>query len=162
MKPIYFDTEFEGLFDDARLVSIGLVDGSGLALGRGLDTFYAEATGSYRPEQCSAFCRSSVLPLLEGGRHAMSLPKLQASLSQWLTERGAHAVLVCDSPRDLSQITALFPQGLPPNCSCRALGPMDKWRRRIVNVGDRLYARHGLRPHHALDDALVNHMIFKS
>lgn len=155
MTRIYFDTEFEGLFEKAGLISIGLTDSSGN------NTFYAEVADTYHPTQCSEFCQRTVLPLLEGGRHEMTLQKLRASLWQWLVERGEGALLICDSRRDITQLEVLFPHGLPKNCHYHVIGPLAKWKRRIHNVGRRLHKKHALRPHHALDDALVNRMIFE-
>ncbi len=67
MAKIYFDSEFEGLFPAASLISIGLTDE------RGLHNFYAEAEGNYDIASCSQFCKDIVLPLLEGGVRAMPM-----------------------------------------------------------------------------------------
>jgi hypothetical protein len=56
---IFFDNEFTGLTDNAKLISIGLVDEPGL------HEFYAELSDSYRLEECSEFCQRKVLPHLE-------------------------------------------------------------------------------------------------
>lgn len=155
MAKIYFDSEFEGLFPAARLISIGLTDD------RGQHTFYAEADGNYDIACCSQFCKDIVLPLLEGGDRAMPMAGLRDKLFRWLEARGAGTVLVCDSPRDVVQLDALFPAGLPRNCTCTVVGFWAKWYRRIKNFRSRIQRLHALRPHHALDDAVANRIIFE-
>jgi hypothetical protein len=150
---IYFDTEFTGLSHDAKPISIGLVDESGN------NEFYAELSDTYRPEDCSEFCASEVLPHLEGGAVAMSVDELRRRLPAWLHERGAGAVLVCDSHRDVGQLDALLPDGLPPNVEVRVLGWWGNLKRRVKNRGRRIHRAHGLRVHHALDDARVNRIV---
>ena len=71
------------------------------------------------------------------------------------------AILVCDSPRDIIQIKFLFPQGLPINCKFRVIGFIKKWYRRLLNINSNVHKKHNLRPHHALDDAIVNRIIFE-
>ncbi|QDZ26575.1 3'-5' exoribonuclease domain-containing protein [Noviherbaspirillum sp. UKPF54] len=151
---VYFDTEFEGLFHDAALISIGMVDSAG-------QTFYAELSDTYSPERCSDLCRREVLPLLEGAACEMILADLRVALRNWLSGRGEDVVLICDSQRDVEQLKISFPSGLPTNCSCRTLSWLEQLRRRFFNIRRRLHIKHGLRAHHALDDALVNQMIFE-
>ncbi|SDE88227.1 hypothetical protein SAMN05444679_13626 [Variovorax sp. CF079] len=115
-------------------------------------TFYAEVMGVDAAD-CSPFCRAKVLPLLQGGRFAVPLDQLRTALHVWLSALGP-AVLVCDSPRDAVQLSRLFPDGLPANCSVSVLGFLGKARRRVLNVGRRLHRKHGLRVHHA--DAKAN------
>lgn len=155
MNNIYFDTEFEGLFSEAGLISIGLTDKNGN------NTFYAELTDTYNKDKCSQFCQTIVLPLLEGDHYEKKLVELKEELWNWLSERGEDAVLVCDSPRDIIQIQFLFPQGLPINCKFRVIGFIEKWYRRILNINSNVHKKYNLRPHHALDDAIVNRIIFE-
>ncbi|MDM0018031.1 3'-5' exoribonuclease [Variovorax saccharolyticus] len=145
---IFFDTEFTALRDDAELISIGLVDETAR------HTFYAEVLG-VDASRCSPFCRASVLPILEGGSAALPLGKLRETLRIWLFTVGP-ATLVCDSSRDMVQLLRLFPDGLPGGCSVSVLGFVGNMRRRLLNLRRRLHRRHGLRVHHALDDAKVN------
>ena len=44
MDRLFFDTEFTALTDDAKLISIGLIDESGR------HTFYAELADTWQPE----------------------------------------------------------------------------------------------------------------
>lgn len=155
MQKIYFDTEFEGLFENAGLISIGLTDSSGK------NTFYAELVDTYEKQKCSEFCKKIVLPLLEGNHYQMTLKELRDNLWQWLSKLEENSVLIFDSNRDISQIKFLFPNGLPSNCSFQVIGSLDKWKRRLFNFRSKLHKKYNLRPHHALDDALVNRIIFE-
>jgi hypothetical protein len=150
---IFFDTEFTGLSTDAKLISIGLVDESGLS------EFYAELSDTFHPDECSEFCRKQVLPHLQGGRAQISLAELRAKLEAWLLARGPSAVLVCDSPRDVVQLTTVLPQGLPLNTSVEILGWRGNLKRRILNFRRRIHHQRGYRVHHALDDAKVNRLV---
>lgn len=156
MPKLFFDTEFTSLSDDARLISIGVIDETG----RGM--FYAECSDTFAVDDCSQFCRRVVLPLLEGGDAQMPLTELRTRLTTWLGAFDDNVVLICDSRRDVTQLMSIFPDGIPANCLCQVLGYWGNMRRSIVNVGRRLHRKHGLRVHHALDDARVNRIIFSS
>lgn len=155
---IYVDTEFTGLTPDAALVSIGLVPEPGTPV------FYAELTDTYTPADCGAFCRAHVLPRLDGGAVQRTRAQVRDELAAWLLDRrrdgGGRAVLISDSPRDLDQLARLFPEGLPDGVSMRVATFWENTRRRWANRGRRLHRRHGLRLHHALDDARVNWRIW--
>lgn len=153
VKTIFFDTEFTALAPDAKLVSIGMVDGEGQR------EFYAELIDTYTEADCSEFCRAVVLPLLQGGNTQMTLVELRKQLVEWLSTAGANSVLICDSTRDLMQIDALFPNGLPENCRVQVLGALGNWKRRIYNLRHRIHKKHSLRAHHALDDAQADRII---
>lgn len=151
---IYFDTEFCSLLPNAALISIGFVTSDGN------QTFYAELADTFVPEECSEFCQENVLPLLEGGTTRKTLQEVRGELYTWLAAKGPATKLVCDSTRDIMQINALFPDGLPPNCECMVLSRFNRLRRTAVNFRGRLCRNHGLRHHHALDDAFLNRLIF--
>ena len=125
----------------------------------GVRTFYAELSDTYSPTACSDFCRAEVLPHLRHGDSVRSLEQLRAQLWSWLVAEGESTVLVCDSARDVVQLENLFSSGLPQNCRYEVLGFWGNMKRRVLNAGKRLHKQHGLRPHHALDDALVNRMV---
>lgn len=150
---IFFDTEFTGLTDDAKLISIGLVDETGV------DEFYAELRDTYQVSECSEFCRKEVLPHLEGGEAQLGLAELRVTLTAWLGARGPGAVLVCDCSRDVVQLATVLPNGLPANISVQVLGWWGNLQRHIFNFGRRIHHRHALRVHHALDDAKVNRLV---
>lgn len=155
MSRIYFDTEFEGLFENAGLISIGLTNESGS------QTFYAELSDSYNIKNCSSFCKSVVLPLLQNDNTQMSLEELKVKLFTWLEQQGSNTTLICDSPRDIKQMNEIFSKGLPQNCRYQLLSFWNIWKRRIANYNRNLYTKYCLRDHHALDDAIVNRIIFE-
>jgi hypothetical protein len=152
MVRIFFDTEFADLTEEAALISIGLVDEAG-------NEFYSELSDTYSADACSDFCRREVFPHLEGGGARRTLEALRVELRSWLSSYGRDTVLVCDSPRDISQIRRIFPHGLPTNVSCEVLGWWSSLRRRFHNRDHRLHRHLGLRVHHALDDARVNRFL---
>ena len=149
---IYFDTEFTGLTPDAKLISIGMVTEAGRE-------FYAEAADTYAETDCSEFCRQVVLPLLEHGEVRAPVADVRECLRTWLESMGPDVLLVCDCARDTVQLAALFPDGIPANCSVEILGVWGNTKRRVFNVGRRLHKKHGWRAHHALDDARVNRLV---
>jgi hypothetical protein len=150
---IFFDTEFTGLTADAKLISIGLIDESGL------NEFYAELADTYELGDCSDFCHREVIPHLQGGAVRQSLSEVRTMLEAWLRARGLDTVLVCDSPRDVTQLEVLLPGGRPANVSTEVLGWQDNLKRRIFNFGRRIHRKLGFRVHHALDDAKVNRLV---
>jgi hypothetical protein len=150
---IFFDTEFTGLTADAKLISIGLIDEVVL------NEFYAELTDTYELGDCSAFCHREVIPHLQGGALRQSLSEVRIMLEAWLRARGLDTVLVCDSPRDVTQLGVLFPGGRPANVSIEVLGWQGNLKRRIFNFGRRIHRQSGFRVHHALDDAKVNRLV---
>jgi hypothetical protein len=149
---IFFDTEFADLTEEAALISIGLIDEAG-------NEFYSELSDTYSADACSDFCQREVLPHLEGGAARRTLAALRVELRSWLSAYGRDTLLVCDSPRDISQIRRIFPNGLPINVSCEVLGWWSNLRRRFLNRGRRIHSQLGLRGHHALDDARVNRFL---
>ncbi|MBV8665961.1 MAG: 3'-5' exoribonuclease [Burkholderiaceae bacterium] len=153
MTRVFFDTEFEGLFPGAKLISIGFVTEDDA-------TFYAELTDTYSTEACGQFCRKFVLPLLDGGDAETTLEQLRVDLRVWLESLGKIVTLICDSPRDVAQLDFIFPNGLPAGCQVHTLGYIDNWRRRILNFRGRLHKKNGFKAHHALHDAQVNKIIF--
>jgi hypothetical protein len=150
---IFFDTEFTGLTADAKLISIGLIDESGL------NEFYAELTDTYELGNCCDFCHREVIPHLQGGALRQSLGEVRTRLEAWLRARGLNTVLVCDSPRDVTQLAVLFPEGRPANVSIEVLPWQSNLKRRIFNFGRRIHRQSGFRVHHALNDARVNRLL---
>lgn len=154
MNKVYFDTEFEGLFLNAGLISIGLTNQDGT------QHYYAELSDTYDRKNCSVFCKTVVLPLLEN-KNVKTFKVLQKELYVWLENQHQSTVLICDSPRDIDQIYKLFPAGLPNNCTYKVLGFMSRLKRKIKNHKRKLYKQYNLRDHHALDDAIINRIIFE-
>lgn len=154
---IYFDTEFEGLYENPNLISIGFISQDQK------QSFYAELTDTYNIENCNEFCKKIVLPLLDSKQqYSMTFVELQNKLYDWLTQFQEEITLICDSIRDIEQMNVIFPNGLPSNCHIQLLGFWSQWKRRIFNYQDRIHKKHHLRAHHALDDAIVNQMIFEN
>lgn len=153
MCRIYFDTEFTGLMAHATLVSIGLIDESGY------QSFYEELSDTYSVIDCNAFCQQHVLPHLGPEDKRITMAELRTRLGKWLRERGPDTVLICDSHRDVVQINAVFPDGLPENCTLRVLTFVENVRRRMKNRSRRIHRSFGLRMHHALDDAKANRIL---
>jgi hypothetical protein len=153
---IYFDTEFEGLTEHPNLISIGFISENQK------ESFYAELTDTYQIENCNDFCKKIVLPLLDSEqKYSMTFTQLQDNLYNWLSQFQKKITLICDSERDIYQMNIIFPHGLPSNCEIQLLGFFSQWKRRIYNYKDRIHKKYHLRPHHALDDAIVNQIIFE-
>lgn len=151
MKLIYYDTEFTDLAMDCRLVSIGLVDETGQR------SFYAELTDTYQPKHLSEFVRAAVMPLLRGGEAAMPLHELTLKLGDWIESFEEPVELVSDSFWDTGWIGEIFampgtwPANLAPPQVLRFAN--DAERLRFNRLEMQVRQRHGLRFHHALDDA---------
>jgi hypothetical protein len=151
MKLIYYDTEFTDLAMDCRLVSIGLVDETGQR------SFYAELSDTYEPQHLSEFVRAAVMPLLQGGEATMPLHELTLRLGNWLESFGESVVLASDSFWDTGWIGEIFatpgtwPANLAPPQVLRFADDEERLRFNRLEMQARL--EHGLRFHHALDDA---------
>jgi hypothetical protein len=89
---IFIDTEFTTLAREASLISFGAVSEDGRE-------FYCELT-PVPQEECSAFVRENVLPLLEGGAAACPRAQFGKRLAVWLGQFDA-PVLLSDSDWDI-------------------------------------------------------------
>jgi len=89
---IFIDTEFTTLTHEARLISFGAVSEDGRE-------FYCELTPVVQ-EECSAFVREIVLPLLEGGVAACLRARFAERLAVWLGQF-ADPILLSDSDWDI-------------------------------------------------------------
>ena len=89
---IFIDTEFTALVREASLISFGAVSEDGRE-------FYCELTPVLQ-EECSAFVREIVLPLLEGGVAACPRARFAERLAAWLGQFD-DPVLLCDSDWDI-------------------------------------------------------------
>ena len=154
---VFLDTEFTGLTQDAKLISIGLVDESGDR------TFYAELSDTWRPYDAGEFAKHEVIPLLEGDTYVISIRELGDKLHAWIMEFGGKVVLAMDSLRwDWPWIMAIFDQhgAWPPNLdheplllTMNYLNDFDQFEVAVENA-----FICGLRRHHALDDAQANRL----
>jgi hypothetical protein len=107
---IFLDTEFTNLID-RRLISIGMVSEDGQhALYRELQDFDLE--------NCSAFVRGNVLPLL--GRFqdtTVGRAKLADDLRQWINTLPRSLTIACDSDWDWEILCETVGLPLPRNIS---------------------------------------------
>lgn len=91
MARVYFDTEFTGLVQDAKLISIGMISEDGR-------TFYAESTdyqewelGQWQRENVAPglrFDRKQSCPVVDLDHHAMcgSLAQISCAMVEWLSQ----------------------------------------------------------------------------
>ena len=97
---VYLDTEFTQ-FTQPQLISIGLAAEDGRE-------FYA-VSKSFSLEQCSAFVRNVVLPIIEDWPIAtLDRRELRASLRQWLNESAEPVEIVCDFVIDAELLLELI------------------------------------------------------
>lgn len=151
MKKVFFDTEFTGLHKKAKLISIGLVcSDSGKSM-------YLQLADTYRVKDCSDFCRDVVLPLLEPTSYPKE--KVKQKLLNWFYEQNDDLTLFCDSSKDIEQFNNLFPEGVE-SVQCKKLNFLFNFKRKMLK--DKIYTDNNLRYHHALDDAVVNKLIYQT
>lgn len=150
---LFLDTEFTGLGQRwPRLISIGLVSEDGQ------HSFYAElATESYM-DNCSAWVRENVLPLLDGGDRIMQPDELRQRLAEWIGAQGAMQI-ACDSKDfDFAYLRAIL-DPWPANIDPKSLAlKFDADRGERFNDAVEKSFAGGLRRHHALDDAKANRL----
>ena len=97
---VYLDTEFTQ-FTQPQLISIGLVADDGR-------DFYA-VIKSFPLQQCSAFVREVVLPIIEHWPSAtLDRRELRQSLRQWLDESAEPLEIVCDFAIDAELLGELI------------------------------------------------------
>lgn len=155
---VFLDTEFTGLTQDAKLISIGLVNESGER------TFYAELSDTWQQNDASEFAKHEVIPLLTGdAAHSMSMRELGDRLHAWIMGFADSVVLATDSLNwDWPWIVGIFdqhgswPQNIdhePLLLTMNYLNDFDEFESTVkaAFVG-------GLRQHHALDDAQANRL----
>jgi hypothetical protein len=157
---LFFDTEFTRLderYVDAKLISIGFIDETGE------HAFYAELD-HWHQDECSEFTRNIVLPLLEGGEYVMNMQDLGQKLKRWIDDFDTPVMLWSDAPdldwRWLSWIFLSSGIGWPSNLSHQPKKfDFDASQAQRFNQAiESSYSHHGLRLHHALDDAKANCM----
>lgn len=143
---VFIDSEFTNL-TEPHLISVGAVASDSTA-------FYCELS-DFPAQHCSSFVRSTVLPLLDGD--AVPHEVAARSFMRWLAARGAQqpVTLVSDSGFDRWAVSDLLgTEDLPKGVN---------WMRVPVAYEqlDETAHQHGLRRHHALDDArALRHAIF--
>lgn len=148
---VFIDTEFTD-FTDPKLISIGMAADSG-------EEFYAEVP--YPQNQCSAFVRETVIPLL--GRppnSACSTDELGAKIINWLelVRRGSGDVKICfDYQTDWDLFVSALDCYVPSWCVPRLISAR--------NINELLryafHKKHNLPEHHALYDAMATRYAFR-
>lgn len=104
MLRIFLDTEFTELTQEAKLISIGLVDETGE------HSFYAELSDTWRLQDLGDFAARAVAPLLDGQAASMSMGELREQLGGWLSGFERPVCLATDSLTwDWRWICELFP-----------------------------------------------------
>ena len=152
---IFFDTEFTGLSEEPRLISIGLISEDGHR------EFYVELSDSYHFNDLSDFARDAVLPHLQGGDSLVTMRELRLRLQHWLTEFNCPVTLATDSFNwDWPWVLDIFcdlntwPKNLenyPVVLNFDYIPDIETFNEEVENA-----FMDGLRQHHALDDAKAN------
>ncbi|MBX9754087.1 MAG: 3'-5' exoribonuclease [Pseudomonadaceae bacterium] len=142
MRAVYIDTEFTQLNMTRQLISLALVDTSGLE-------FYVEITGTWLESECSEFVKEIVLPQLNLDKFGMSTSQARIELKAFLATLGAIEIigdaLTWDWPLFLE---LLGPEGLPENIiGCREIDP------EALELAAEMEHLLADAPHHALLDA---------
>jgi len=158
MDRLFIDTEFTSLSDDAKLISIGLVDESGK------HKFYAELADTWQPSDAGGFAQREIMPHLEGGASRIPLVTLKQYLAAWIKGLRMPVMLAMDASLDWSWIETLLKQRWPRNLARDPLLLTIDYLRKIdaFEVAREAAFAAGLRRHHALDDALANRQAWYS
>lgn len=143
---LFLDTEYTGLGQrPPKLISLALVaeDGS--------REFYVELADTWAIEDCTAFVKREVLPLLGGPRESRA--EARSELRSWLAAAPRKVQTACDAETDWRFLLDLLGPDRPPNLvdSYYDLRPLID-----TSVYDRAvqdYYRKDPRMHHALTDA---------
>jgi len=155
---IFFDTEFTGLTQDAKLISIGLVDESGER------KFYAELLDTWQRSDASEFVKHEVIPLLTGdSTHSMSMRELGDRLYSWIIGFESRVVLATDSLIwdwpwivDIFRLHGAWPPNLDHQPLLLTMNYLHEYDQFVIAVENAFCS--GLRQHHALDDAKANRL----
>ena len=143
---VFLDTEYTDpvLID---LISIGMVSEDGTAV------FYAERC-DFRAEDCNAFVREAVLPLLDApAGQVMTRAALAVQLRAWFATLPRRIVIACDDRTDYELLVDALDGEVPANVA----GIEDLRPRVDSTVFHQAACRHHAAPgqpwHHALHDA---------
>ncbi len=151
---IFFDTEFTSLDSQQMrgIVSIGLVAQDGRE-------FYAEFSDTWDESLCSIFVLETVLPLLDGGDHRMSVAEIAIRLKAWIESLTENEVILRSDAPDLDWpfIQDIFefhgwPKNLRRKCGTIYFDKFDQQERYIEAI-EEFWKDNFARHHHALVDA---------
>jgi len=149
---VFFDTEFTGLHDNPKLISIGLISEDGV------HQFYAELSDTYVHSDLSEFTASHVVPLLSG-EEVLTLKQLSFKLNTWILQLNSEVVLATDNPSwDWPFILEIFKDNWPDNLNRECFLLNMNYMKDADAFYDAIKGEYesGLRNHHALDDAKAN------
>jgi len=154
---IFFDSEFTALSSDPRLISIGMVAENGSQL-------YIELTDGWSEENCSAWVREHVVPLLGKGDKC-TRAEAGKRIFSWLSFAEYPPTLLSDSDWDTTLLAELMNE-----CSI----PRERYHLEVLEYKTKIQAkafeearlRHfqsmNLVQHYALHDAQVFHAAWVS
>lgn len=159
---IFFDTEFAGFAKDGPLpylISIGCIAENG-------QEFYAELNDTWDDHLCSLFVIDTVLPLLQGGEHSMSISVMAPHLKAWIESFEEEVTFHSDAPTyDWPFIEEIFTfHGWPSNLRKKCSGVYfnhDRQIHRYQAATVSYWHDHGAKQHHALWDARCLHFAWK-
>ncbi len=147
---IFIDTEFTSLDRrETKLISIGLVPADGR------DEFYAEIQvgDGWMHDDCSAFVQTEVLPLLWGGKWAVSSAGLREQLLTWFAARPRSCQIAADSEIDFRFLKAALMDAWPANLAPHYFDLRGMIDSTIFDHAAQAYYAPDRQPHHALHDA---------
>ncbi|WP_186223154.1 3'-5' exoribonuclease [Burkholderia gladioli] len=143
---LFLDTEYTG-FAQAfpKLISIGIVAEDGRA------EFYVELADTWTLEDCTAFVKREVLPLLDGP----GIPRAEAcaQLLTWLAHAPRSVQVACDSEADWLFLVDLLGTLWPANLANRYYDLRPLVDTTVYDQAVAAYYRTDAREHHALVDA---------
>lgn len=149
---VFFDTEFTGLHENPKLISIGLI-----ALD-GAHQFYAELSDTYNQTHLSDFALNHVVPLLTG-ENVLTFKQLSNILVRWLEEFDDEVMLASDNASwDWPFIEELFKDNWPNNLIREPFLLNINYIKNADIYYDMVQKSYesGLIKHHALNDAKAN------
>ncbi|WP_175916544.1 3'-5' exoribonuclease [Burkholderia sp. BCC1638] len=105
---LFLDTEYTGLKQQTpRLVSLGIVSEDGRR------ELYMELADTWKVDDCTAFVRREVLPLLEGT--PITFEQGRSRLREWFLTAPRTVQIACDSSTDFAFLLELLGTPLPTN-----------------------------------------------
>ncbi|WP_175961287.1 3'-5' exoribonuclease [Burkholderia pyrrocinia] len=143
---LFLDTEYTGLGQSRpQLISLALVAEDGQR------EFYVGVADTWTPDDCTAFVKREVLPLLDGPR--MPRAKACAELRTWLAHAPRIVMVACDSETDWHFLLDLLGTPRPANLTDHYYDLRQLVDTTIYDRTVAAYYQKDPREHHALADA---------